>query len=464
MILRHPRVTEDPEVRSAHAEDASGLRLVPEGVARPRDERDVVEIVLACCANRVPLTAQGARTGTVGAGIADAGLVLSMTAFDRVVDVDPVRRRAVVQPGVLLGDLQRQLAPLGLHFPPDPTSENECTVGGAVAANASGPRTYAFGPARPWVDGLAVVLGGGETARFSRCRASKNAAGFGGLADPVDLFVGSEGTLGIVTELTLALRPLPEEVLAAVAFFPSLARAVDFVLAADAARRAGTHAPRCLELFDDGSLALVRAAAPGAGVPPSARAAILLEEEHAAGGDGAVVERWLPLVERCGGSADDTLVARDEARRRALRELRHLLPATMNERGARARAGGGGKVSTDWAVPLSELAAALDEATELAGRLFGGEFIRYGHAGNGHPHVNLLADDAASLPRARDAARAMALAAIRRGGTVSAEHGIGKVKRDLFAQQVPSFVRRAMRGAKRALDPAGILAPGNLFA
>ncbi len=135
----------------------------------------------------------------------------------------------------------------------------------------------------------------------------------------------------------------------------------------------------------------------------------------------------------------------------------------MNERGQRARATGGRKLSTDWAVPLENMPRAIEEATRITRESFGGFFIRYGHIGNGHPHFNLLAEDPASLARAREATHRMAMMAIEMGGTVTAEHGVGKVKREYVPYQYPAWVIEAMRAVKRALDPAGILAPGNIF-
>ncbi|HEX7880366.1 MAG TPA: FAD-linked oxidase C-terminal domain-containing protein, partial [Candidatus Eisenbacteria bacterium] len=171
----------------------------------------------------------------------------------------------------------------------------------------------------------------------------------------------------------------------------------------------------------------------------------------------------LTLVEACQGMADDTIVATSEAQEVELKRLRHALPATMNERGRAARAAGGMKLGTDWAVPLESVGPMIETATRLADDTFGGSYIRYGHIGNGHPHFNLLAENADGLAKARRAIHAMCLEAVRLGGTVTAEHGVGKMKREYVALQYPAWVVEAMTSVKRTLDPSGILAPGNIF-
>jgi FAD/FMN-containing dehydrogenase len=454
----------DLSVRQSYSEDASGLIGLPDAVARPAGEDEVAEIISWCAAHNVAATAQGLRSSTVGSPLAMGGVALSLERMDRIIDIDPERRLAVVEPGLNLGLLQRTLRQAGCFFPPDPTSENECTVGGVVSTNASGARTYVYGPTRPWVRSLRLVLGTGEITEISRSDTNKNTVGYFGFQNPVDLLVGSEGTLGVVTRVTLDLMPLPPGFVAAMAFFPSLEKALDFVQAADRNRRtAGPVHPRCLELFDDGALDLIKPKAGALGIPSAARAAIFFEEECRPENQEAMLEGWYRLIEAHDGLAGDTIVATSEARHEELKRLRHELPATMNERGRAARKHGGLKIGTDWAVPLERVHEMVEEATRLARQEFGGFFIRYGHIGNGHPHFNMIADDAAALERARSVAHRMCLKAVELGGTVTAEHGIGKLKREYLRYQYPSWVLDAMRAVKKTLDPAGILAPGNIF-
>lgn len=460
-MLEHPRLTRDPEVCGSAAADASGLSRVPDGLLRPRSEAEVAELVRLATRHREPLTAQGLRSSTTGSSVVSRGLALSLGSLDRVLGIDPETRRACVEPGVNLGVLKRQLEASGLFYPPDPTSEDECTVGGTVATNASGSRSYRYGATRPWVTGLRVVTADGEVRVLSRVRARKNATGYFGLQDPIDLFIGSEGTLGIVTQVELSLLPLPEEPLAGLAFFGDWREALRFVAAADASPH--LH-PRCLEFFDRTALDLVRSEAGGTAIPAEAGAAISFEEEAGPERFDEVVESWAAALASATPLADRAFLAQGAEERRTLRDLRHAIPARMNEAGARVIAAGGRKVSTDFAVPLPALETIVAETYALAAERFGGLVIAYGHVGSGHPHFNLLAPDPAALARAEDVVRTMSRRALALGGTLSAEHGIGKIKARLFRELYPTWVVEAMRAVKHHLDPEGLFAPGNLFA
>ena len=484
--LSHPSLTRDHDICQAHSEDASGLIGVPDAVARPTSASEVAELIGWCAAHRVPVTAQGLRSSTVGSPLAMGGVALSLEKLDRLIDIDSVHRLAIAEPGINLGAFKKAVAEAGLFFPPDPTSENECTLGGAVMTNASGARSYRYGPTRPWVETIDLVLGDGRPTSITRSHTTKNTVGYFGFQNPVDLMVGSEGTLGVATRLVVRLLSEPPGHLAGMAFFRELSDAVMFVQEADRRARSGgdrrvvertgqggdvrrtsqgggpVH-PRCLELFDDGSLTMIRPQAGSLNVPEAARAAIYFEEECEPDALDDRLESWLALIEACRGLADDTIVATNEAQELELKRLRHALPATMNERGRAARAAGGMKMGTDWAVPLESVGPMIEEATRLADDLFGGFYIRYGHLGNGHPHFNLLSRDADELQRARQAIHAMCLRAVELGGTVTAEHGVGKMKREYLGLQYPTWVVDAMKSVKRTLDPAGILAPGNIF-
>ncbi|MEZ4655737.1 MAG: FAD-binding oxidoreductase [Candidatus Eisenbacteria bacterium] len=459
--LDHPGLVTDPDVCRGYAADASGLSHTPDAVARPGSEDEIVALVRHCAGHGLSITAQGLRSSTTGSSVPESGIALSLEKLDRILEIDPKRMCVRVQSGVVLGDLKRRLAEQGLFYPPDPTSENECTIGGTVATNASGSRTYRYGATRGYVRALRVVFAAGTVRDIRGCLANKNAAGYAGLQNPVDPFIGSEGTLGIVTETELALLPKPVGFVAGFAYFPGWRQAISFIQSADAARREGRLAPRCLELFDEGALALVAGRNEGLRVPAAAGSAVFFEEETADAIE--TLEHWIPIIEGAGGYPDETRIASTEAEQSELRRLRHAIPATMNERGAQAVRAGGRKVSTDFAVPLADLPEMMETAYRIAGEIFGGEVIAYGHAGNGHPHFNLLAPDPEALAKAQVAARAMAERALALGGTLSAEHGIGKLKAPLFRDLYPEWVQRGMRALKTSFDPMGLFAPGNLF-
>jgi glycolate oxidase len=487
-LPEHHAFITDPEIRAAYAADTSGLSRVPDAVARPTCEAEVAELLRFCHERRIPVTAQGLRSSTTGASVPTEGIALSLERMNRVIEIDPVSRIAAAESGIVTADFKRAVRAQGLFYPPDPTSEEESTLGGNVACNASGSRTYRYGATRRYVRALRVALADGSIHDVRRIATAKNAGGYFGFQNPVDLWVGSEGTLGVVTRIEVDLLPAPAGFVAALAFFPDWRAAIRFVLAADAARRAGDPGhldPRCLELFDRASLDLVSGEAEGFHIPADAGAAIFFEEEVPGAVDGvgeahldgrarpthapsrseltAALERWLPSIEAHGGRAEETIAALDANEQAALRKLRHAIPSTMNDRGTRVAQAGGRRVGTDFAVPLDRLPQMLEEAYTIASRDFGAFTIVYGHVGSGHPHINFLAEDRASLARAEAAARHLTKRALEMGGTLSGEHGIGKVKTALFREFYPAWLVSGMRGVKDALDPRGILAPGNLF-
>ncbi len=459
----HSAVNTDPEVCTAYAADASGLSRTPDAVARPESEEEVADLLRRCSAHGIPVTPQGLRSSTTGASVSREGIVLSLEKMARLVELDRERRFAVAQPGIVTSEFKRLVREAGLFYPPDPTSEEECTLGGTVACNASGARTYRYGPTRGYVRRLRIVLADGSVVEARRIDADKNSAGYFGLQSPSDLWIGSEGTLGVITEIEVDLLPAPPGFFGAMAFFPDWRAALRFILDADRARQAGRLSPRCLEFFDTGSLDLIRPESGGLRVPDAAGAAVFFEEEVALESMLGSLERWWEAITAGGGLSEATIVAETGAEQAELRRLRHALPSGMNERGARAAQDGGCKVSTDFAVPLEHLPDMMEVSYSIVAELFGGLHVAYGHAGNGHPHFNLLARDPGEADRARDAVMQMCGKALQLGGTLAAEHGLGKLKVPYYRRLYPGWLHDAMRAVKTSLDPKGILSPGNLF-
>ncbi len=458
-------LSRDPDVRRAYARDVSGLELVPDAVARPACEGDVVELVRNAVADRVPVTPAGAQTSTTGASIVDHGILMSLTGMARVVDIDPTARVARVQPGVRLGALNAQLAELGLRFAPDPTSEHDATVGGAIACNASGARSLRYGPTRAHVRAVRVVNGEGELVELRRPQLEKNTVGFFPAQDPVDWIVGSEGSLGVIVEAELALVALPRHEVGLALPFPSEQAALAFIAAAREQGDAG-GAPRaqCLEYFDGEALTIARSAVGQPGWMASGAALVYLEQAvDADAAFDALLERWIAFAESFGVGAGDVAVYDDAAALRAARDFRHAVPAHMNERGSRRHAFGGRKVSTDWAVPYRSLAVAIDVARRAADAHGVAQAVIYGHAGNGHPHQNFIAHDPDELARINAAVAETIHAVLAMGGTVAAEHGLGKLKRHWLEKQVSPTQLAVMRALKATLDPHGLFAPGNVL-
>ncbi len=438
-------LSRDESVRRAYSADVSGLVMHPDAVARPKSADEVVDLLRHATAERTPVTPAGSQTSTTGASITDRGILLSLRAMDRVLDVDAANRVAVVEPGVLLGDLNRALAPHGLHFAPDPTSMDDVTVGGAIACNASGARSLLYGTTRPHVRGLRVALAGGDVIDVRRSGLEKNTAGYAFAQEPVDWIVGSEGTLGVILRAELALVPLPAHVRGFAISCSDEAAALRLVIAI---RESERLRPRCIEYFDAVSHEIAR----GHRTP-------LVYVEDIEGED----ERWLDLADATDPRHGDIAVYDSESGLREARSFRHAVPTTMNERGAAGRAAGGRKVSTDWAVPFRALPAAIAEARRLVDEAGLPQPAIYGHAGNGHPHENFVAANAAELERVEQVVEATLRHVVAAGGTVSAEHGIGKIKRRWLSLQASPTQIAVMRAVKRELDPLGLLAPGNIL-
>ncbi|MEO8562003.1 MAG: FAD-binding oxidoreductase [bacterium] len=453
------RVERDEGVRRAYSADASGLVMMPEGVARPGSAEEVAELLAEATSSGTPVTCAGGQTSTTGASITDRGIVLSLRGMDRMIELDPNARTVRVQPGVFVGELKRACAAHGLLLAPDPTSEEECTVGGAVACNASGARSLRYGATRPHVRALRVAMADGSIADLRRPSLEKNTVGYALAHDPVDWFVGSEGTLGVVVEIELGLLPLPEQVIGLAIPFATEQDAIEFVISARESR--DVH-PRCLEFFDRRALAIAREAEATPNWAKDADAFVYLEEVPPEG-IAPALDEWLVLAEQRGALTDDVNVYEGESALREARRVRHAVPATMNERGSLRRPHGGRKVSTDWAVPYARLGEMLAKARAFADIAGIEQAVTYGHAGNGHPHQNFIAHDAEQLALIERVVETTLREAIAMGGTVAAEHGIGKIKRRWLPMQMTSLQVRTMQAVKRELDPAGILAPGNVL-
>ncbi|MDZ7630549.1 MAG: FAD-binding oxidoreductase [Gemmatimonadaceae bacterium] len=290
--MNHSSVTTDADIRQSVSRDASGLELVPDAVARPTSREEVVALLEEARRDRTPVTAAGGQTSTTAASLTDRGLLLSLRGVGGVLDIDREARTVRVGPGELLGPLKRTLASEGWLLAPDPTSEEDCTVGGAVACNASGARSLRYGAIRSHVRGLTVALMNGDVLSLQRPSLEKNTVGFAPVHDLVDWFVGSEGTLGVILEAELALLPLPAWVIGLGIPFATEADALRFVISA---RESASMAPRCLEFLDAGALAIARASAQDPGWAAGAQALIYTE---VSGGeaDEPALDAWLELA------------------------------------------------------------------------------------------------------------------------------------------------------------------------
>lgn len=430
-------VLRDPEQLRRYGSDRTQLSPpAPSCVLLPRDADAVSRALQVCAAHRLAVVPSGGRTGLSGGAIAARGeVVLATERLDAIGGVDAVGRTVRVGAGVTNAALQQALAPHGLHWPIDLASKGSATVGGNLATNAGGVRVIRYGHARHWQLGLEVVLIGGQRLRLGGANVKDNTG-----LDLRGLFVGSEGILGVITEATLALAPVPGP--SEVALW-----ALDGVDAALALLQAARQAPGTLaafEVFDARCLAAVRAHR-GVADPFAAPAPwyALCEHEVAAPLAEAHVE-WLQ-AQAGGAGVRDVVLGTDSAQRRALWAYREAISESL----AAAR-----PHKNDVAVPIAALPEFVRGLQAFDADDPGSVLGIFGHLGDGNLHVNLRrARDEALLPLVR-----------RLGGSISAEHGIGLLKAPWLGVQHGEAEIRAMRAVKAALDPLGLMNPGKVLA
>lgn len=436
----------DTSERLAYAYDNSRRQSLPDAVALPTTRDQVVALVRACRRARVPVIARGRGTNTTGAAVPVAGgVVVSFERMNRILDIRPGDRCAVVEPGVLNGDLQAALRPHGLFWPPDPTSAGYSSVGGNLACNAGGPRAVKYGASRDNVLALTAVTGTGELIHCGTA-TTKGATGY----DLQRLLVGSEGTLALIVEASLRLTPLPTSRRAVRALYRDVSSAAQAV----ARLMAQPVTPSMLEFMDGDAVRLARDVG-GADLPPEAGALLMIEAD----GDAHTLPHDVEALMRAADgeglvSLDD---AADDASREKLWAARKALSPSL-------RTLAPGKINEDVVVPVSRIPQLVDGVQALS-REFDLPIVCFGHAGNGNLHVNLLyhPDDAAESERARTAMGRVFALALSLGGTLSGEHGIGLAKRDFMPQAVDAPTLAMMRAVKAAFDPDGILNPGKLL-
>lgn len=420
----------------------------PDAVVLPGSTAEVAAILRACDEARVPVVPRGAGTGYTGGAVpVRGGLVLSLERFTRILEIDPENLLAVVEPNVVTGDLQAAVERVGLFYPPDPASLGQSAIGGNVAECAGGPRAFKYGTTRHYVLGLEAVLPTGEIV-CTGSKAVKNVVGY----DLTQLLIGSEGTLAVITRVTLRLVPKPPARATVRAAFASIDAAVAAVSALVTAR----VVPAAIELVDRASLEAIARYVPGGRLAPAGAGAVLLVEVDGTP-EAVAVERRL-VVEACGAAgALDVAEAADEAAREALWRLRRELSPALRTLAPL-------KLNHDVVVPKGRI-PRLFALVEAIGRRHGLRIACFGHAGDGNIHVNILLDpaDAGALRRARLAERELFEGVVALEGSISGEHGIGVTKAPYLGLELSPELIALMRRVKAAFDPHGILNPGKIF-
>ncbi|MFW6011814.1 MAG: FAD-binding oxidoreductase [Desulfosalsimonas sp.] len=433
------------EDRVCYAYDATRRFSMPDAVIFPANALQVSEILGLASRHGFGVTPRGAGSGMSGGSVpVRGGLVMAMNRFDRIISVDTYNFIATVQPGVVTGAFQRTVAERGLFYPPDPSSADYSTLGGNLAECAGGPKAVKYGVTRDYVLGAEVVLPTGEIVRTG-VRTAKGVVGY----DLTRLMVGSEGTLGVVTEMILKLLPLPESVQTLSATFDDMHRAVACV---PEIMKTGII-PRAVEYMDRNAISCVKDYL-GEDTLADAGAMLLIETDGTAGEAKITVEKIAEVLRRKGANQVETAQS-PEAAQSLWKARKALSPALYTY--------GPDKINEDIVVPLSRL-PEMAERIRLLGEKTGLTMVSFGHAGDGNIHFNIMYDN--SRPEQQVAA-GQAVAEIfdytlELGGTISGEHGVGIAKAPYVEKEISPDLLALMKKIKAVFDPAGILNPGKM--
>jgi glycolate oxidase len=433
------------EERRCYAYDGRTEGTVPDLVAFPSSAREVSQILKLANSRLFPVIPRGQGSGLTGGSVpASGGVVLSFMRMDRILEIDTANLVTVVEPGVITFDLQQEAAKKGLFYPPDPSSYKYSSIGGNVAECAGGPNSLKYGVTRDYVLGLEVVLPTGEILNVG-VRTMKGVVGY----DLTRLFVGSEGTLGVVTRITLKLIPLPEAKVTILALFGEVEEAAETVSAIIAAK----IVPATIEFMDKSSIRCSEKASP-MGLPDDVGGLLLIEVDGTREAALAQAEKVRSIAAahaavRCDLTEDPVEADRLWQARRVLSQ------ATYNINPV--------KIAEDVVVPRSEIPGFIRSLEAMQER-FGLPILSFGHAGDGNFHVSLMIRDTAEdRERAEEAVKEIFAEALKRGGTMSGEHGIGLSKAQYLGMELSDDVILTMKKIKKLFDPNNILNPGKIF-
>jgi D-lactate dehydrogenase len=442
-IVGRKSLLTDPADCWPYGYDNSRRQSLPAAVAFATTAEQVEALVQLGNQHAIPITARGLGTGTTGATVPErSGIVIAFERMNRILDIDPTNRLAVVQPGVVNDTLQRAAAEHGFFWPPDPTSAAVCTVGGNLAYNSAGPRAVKYGTPRENTLGLSAVTGAGQVIRTG-VMTTKGVVGY----DLTRLIIGSEGTLALITEATLKLTPVAEAKQTLRATYRDIHSAADAV----ARIMAQPITPCALEFMDAAAIAMVRQYS-DLGVSKETGALLMIEVDGPADCVSATADavgsaaRNQGLIELSVARDREQIATLWRTRKALSPALRHVAPKKINE---------------DVVVPVSRIATFIEGLERLA-LTHQIRIVNFGHAGNGNIHVNLLAnpDDKDEMQRAAQCLDSVFDLVVSLGGTLSGEHGVGLEKRDFIDRELDPAALGLMRAIKQQFDPNGILNPG----
>lgn len=484
--------TEQNEIQN-YLKDASNTGGSCDAVVYPDNTDDVISILKQANAEKTKVTVCGNKTGLAGGSVPFGGIVLSTEKLNKILEINEKEKFAVVEPGVLLSNFLNEIKSKNLYYPPDPTELN-CFLGGTVATNASGSKTFKYGSTRNFVLGIELVLPTGELLFLERGKTfakkyelsiltntgrkiefqipsvksipTKNTAGYfcKENMDAIDLFIGSEGTLGVITTIKLKLLTAPERVLSAVIFFNSEKDGLDFIeysreesYTSRKTNSTNTIDALALEYFDKFALDFLRDDFPN--IPLNAESAVWFEQEVTESSGESLTDLWIQSIEMYNGDLNNSWIAMNEKDKSKFIEFRHRISAKVNEfissRNLR-------KLGTDFAVPDDELKKFYFQIKGDVTKA-GLDYVIYGHFGNSHIHLNMLPKNPNEFETAEKLYYDMCLSAIKFGGTFAAEHGVGKNKKELLYEMYGEKVIDEMFKIKKKFDPNLILGNGNIF-
>lgn len=442
----------------------------PDALLRARDEKDIKEALIYCNGNKIPITICASQTSMTGASVATEGLLVSAERLEGVTGIEKYQGRdcVVARPGTIVSDLQKAAAEAGFFYPVGPTSRDECRIGGNIATNATGEDSFKYGPLRQYVRRIRIImLDGGERilerGKDERGSDAHNLAGyFIEWKNPIDLIIGSEGTLAYIAEVTLELLPPPPNFFSALIPFPSNENALKFLIKNVQNR---TKNLRTLEFIDSGAFKAMQTAEGFHQFSNETVSLVYFKSEYKDENEEAEILEKLygECINSAGeGLANEIVVAETDKQKENFRLWRHRIPEWANEEGRKLWEDKGGKVGGDWWVPVDHLLEMMSffykeaDATSLP-------YIAYAHLGRGHPHTNLFAKDAKEKDRAEGILIRCCKRAVSLGGGVTGEHGIGKLHRNLVPIQYSDKIIGQMKKWKNEYDPNWILGRGNIF-
>jgi glycolate oxidase len=445
-IVGEEHLMTSPEALICYSYDGTFHDSLPDAVINPGSTEEVSQIIRLCNRKRIPVIPRGMASGLAAGTVpVDGGLVLNLVRLNRILEIDMDNMMATVEAGVVTADLQDAVEKLGLFYPPDPSSIRHSTLAGNAACNAGGPRCLKYGITGDYVMALEVVLADGRVMRVGG-KAIKNVTGY----DLVSLFVGSEGTLGIITELTLKLIAIPEAKRTARVVFPKLKDAAEAI---NAVLRGGI-VPATLELMDETAINAVEDAL-HMGLPRDAEAMLVIETD----GDAADATRDMEVVARIcrQGGASEVRVAETPQESDELWRARRSISGSLGRKRPN-------KLGEDISVPRSAIPEMIDRIKGISARR-NLPIVIFGHAGDGNLHPNILFDkrDQEEWARVEKAVGDLFRAAVEVGGTLSGEHGVGTLKKPYMEMALGATSIEMQRRIKQAWDPNNILNPGKVL-